>query len=128
LTQFEKSFAIRRTFLEKEFLDITDLSQYLNIKESTLYAKVEGGILPHYRIGRLIRFKKPEIDHWMEGQRKSPRDIHSVKMFKPKNNSSSIDRIVRKAIDLEKGMQYNPVTGKPDQIKGPGKEGNNGAL
>jgi len=114
--------------LEKEFLSITDLSQYLNLKESTIYAKVEGGILPHYRIGRLIRFKKAEIDHWMEGQRRAPRDIPLSKLFKPKNNSSPIDRIVRKAIDQEKGLQYNPVTGKPDQIKGLNqKGGNNGA-
>jgi len=114
--------------LEKEFLDIADLSQYLNLKESTIYAKVEGGILPHYRIGRLIRFKKSEIDHWMEGQRSIPRNPPSAKLFKPRTNSSPVDRIVRKAIDQEKGMQYNPVTGKPDQVKGPGKEGNNGAL
>ena len=114
--------------MEKEFLTITDLSQYLNLKESTIYAKVEGGILPHYRIGRLIRFKKAEIDHWMEGQRRAPGDIPLSKLFKPKNNSSPIGRIVRKAIDQEKGLQYNPVTGKPDQVKGPGKEDNNGAL
>ena len=114
--------------MEKEFLTITDLSQYLNLKESTIYAKVEGGILPYYRIGRLIRFKKAEIDHWMEGQRIAPRNIPSEKLFKPRNNSSPIDRIVRKAIDQEKGMQYNPVTGKPDQIKGLNqKGGNNGA-
>ena len=114
--------------MEKEFLTITDLSQYLNLKESTIYAKVEGGILPHYRIGRLIRFKKAEIDHWMEGQRSAPRNIPSAKLFKPKNNSSPVDRIVRKAIDQEKGLQYNPVTGKPDRIKGLNqKGGNNGA-
>ena len=115
--------------MENEFLTITDLSQYLNLKESTIYAKVEGGILPHYRIGRLIRFKKAEIDHWMEGQRRAPGDIPLSKLFKPKNSSSPVDRIVRKAIDQEKGMQYNPVTGKPDQVKGLNqKGGNNGAL
>ena len=102
--------------------------EYLNLKESTIYAKVEGGILPHYRIGRLIRFKKAEIDHWMEGQRSAPRNIPSAKLFKPRNSSSPIDRIVRKAIDQEKGMQYNPVTGKPDQVKSLGKEVHNGLV
>jgi len=64
----------------------------------------------------------------MEGQRRAPRDISLAKLFKPRNNSSPIDRIVKKAIDQEKGMQYNPVTGKPDRIKGLRKEVENGTL
>jgi excisionase family DNA binding protein len=115
--------------LEKEFLDIGEVAEYLNIRQSTLYTKVGAGILPHYRIGRLIRFKKADIDRWMEGQRKEIVDISVGKFFRPRKSQTNADRIIRKTIDTVKGMAYNPVTGKPDQVKGPGKEGNNnGAL
>lgn len=47
-------------------LTIHELSQYLNIKRSTLYAWVERGFIPHYKMNRLVRFKKEEIDAWLE--------------------------------------------------------------
>ena len=46
----------------KEFLSINELSEYLGIKPKTLYSWVAKGVLPHYRIEGLIRFKKQEID------------------------------------------------------------------
>jgi excisionase family DNA binding protein len=49
----------------KEFLSINELSEYLGIKPKTLYSWVSKGVLPHYRIEGLIRFKKQEIDQKM---------------------------------------------------------------
>ncbi len=60
--------------MTKEFLDIRDLSECLSIKKSTLYAMVENGELPHYKIGRLIRFKHNDVDAWMETHRKERKD------------------------------------------------------
>ena len=51
--------------LKKEFLSINELSEYLGIKTKTLYSWVSKGILPHYRIEGLIRFKKQEINQKM---------------------------------------------------------------
>ena len=58
---------------KKEFLTIQDLSSHLDIKTSTLYLMVEERSIPHYRVGKLIRFKRAEIDAWMEGNRKGVR-------------------------------------------------------
>ncbi len=52
--------------MEKAFLSIKEISDYLCLKVSTVYALVEQKKIPHYRIGRLIRFKKSEIDSWMD--------------------------------------------------------------
>lgn len=49
----------------KEFLSINELSEYIGIKPKTLYSWVSKGVLPHYRIEGLIRFKKKEIDQKM---------------------------------------------------------------
>jgi excisionase family DNA binding protein len=117
--------------LEQEFLDIRDLSQCLKMKKSNLYARVEDGTLPHYRIGRLIRFKKADIDRWLESQKREPQNIPFPKLFKPKTkaNPSSIDGIVKRAIAEAKGLAYNPAIGKPDRVKGLSrKEEKDGAL
>ena len=46
----------------KELLTIDELSEYLGVKKSTLYSKVEGREIPFYKIGHLVRFRKAEID------------------------------------------------------------------
>ena len=49
------------------YLTIGELSAYLSIKSKTLYARVKE--IPHYKVGRLIRFRKDDIDAWMERHR-----------------------------------------------------------
>ena len=58
----------------REYLNIEELSEYLGIKKSTLYAKVASGQIPHYKIGHLVRFKKADIDCWMESLKQIPFD------------------------------------------------------
>ena len=55
------------TAIENGYWDIRDLSHYLKVKMKTLYALVPE--IPHYRVGKLIRFRKQEIDSWMEHKR-----------------------------------------------------------
>jgi excisionase family DNA binding protein len=35
------------------------------MKKSSLYAMIERQEIPHYRIGRLARFKPSEIEEWL---------------------------------------------------------------
>ena len=64
--------------MEKEFLNIKELAEYLGMKSSTLYFHVENGDIPHYRVGRLIRFRKRDIDHWMEANRRERVDLSKM--------------------------------------------------
>ena len=50
-------------------MDIKCLSEYLKIKPSTLYAWAAKRRIPCLRIHGLIRFRKEEIDLWMESFR-----------------------------------------------------------
>jgi len=114
------------------FLKIQEIANYLGIKVSTIYALVERRGIPHYRVGRLVRFKKPEVDQWMEGQREPAVDVkleaQKVGRSLQKKSDLAIDRIVKKAVDGAKGKGYNSGYGKPDRIKGLGKEVEHGSI
>jgi len=121
------------------YLTIDDLSFYLGIKPKTLYARVKE--IPHYKVGRLIRFKREDVDAWMERHRvaKTERTLavpdngsgHVQKVpetRKPRKRrvrrgpTTDIDRMVRNTIDQVKAEYYSSGHGKSDQVKGSGKE------
>ena len=84
-----------------EYLKIEDISAHLSMSIKTLYAMVESGSIPHYRIGRLIRFKKEDIDLWMEAKKVTDRNpvTKAKRIFRSRNRNQHIDKIVRKTID-----------------------------
>jgi len=99
--------------------DIRDVSGYLKVKIKTIYAMVPD--MPHYRIGKLIRFQKTEINAWLESKRKYDHgSIRNPRMIRKKNDN--IDALIRKTIDQVKQEYYNPGHGKSDRIKAHGKE------
>jgi excisionase family DNA binding protein len=121
-----------RQQMEKEYLNIIEVTEYLGIKKSTLYFHVKNRTIPHYRIGRLIRFRKQAIDQWMEEQRQ---EVFDVKMKTKKVVRSikrvvdpNVDRIVKRAVEEVNGKRYNVDHGKPDRIKGLRKEVKHGSL
>ena len=110
---------------DSEYFMIQKLSEYLEIKVSTLYSLVAQKRIPHYKVGRLVRFKKAEIDFWMEGHKKEcvdvPRTARRI-LRATRGPALDINRLVKKAIDGAKGTVYTASHGKPDQVKGLGKE------
>jgi excisionase family DNA binding protein len=118
------------TAIENGYWDIRDLSNYLKVKMKTLYALVPE--IPHYRVGKLIRFRKEEIDSWMEHKRGMAygqgvtSGNHRVRGSGKGN--ADIGRLIRKAIDQSKDEIYNPYHGKSDRSKGPKKETKHGSL
>jgi len=105
-----------------ELWDIGRLSQYLGVKRSTLYAMIERKEIPHYRIGKLARFRPAEIDEWLI--RKRCQAETTIRVRKPLSRGPCGDakRIVQKAID-EVRLQGYTSFGESDRIKGLGKEG-----
>jgi excisionase family DNA binding protein len=122
---------IQEIFL-KEFLTILELSEYLNIKTTTLYSKVESGEIPHYRIGRLIRCKMSEIEAWLtKSHSQVPSDTNkkAKKPLKTRNKPvADVNHLVKKAIAEIKGNGYTLPHGKPDRTKGLRKEVEDGTL
>jgi len=114
----------------KKLLTISEVSNYLNIKQKTIYAKVEAGDIPCYRIGRLIRFNKDEIDAWISTKKIiKVNPEQKVKNILKSVRKSSVDvrKIIKKNIDEVKVTGYTSSHGKPD-LKGSKQEVNNGNL
>lgn len=47
-------------------LKIKDLAKYLNVTERTIYNLLERGDLPGFKVGASWRFRKEDIDKWIE--------------------------------------------------------------
>ena len=117
--------------MEEKYSTIQAISQHLNLKCSALYLMVEEKRVPHYRIGRLIRFRKSEINLWMEGHKKDCIDIskQARRVLKAAGRPvHDIDKVMKKAIAEAKGVVYTTSHGKPDQVKGLGKEVRDGSV
>jgi len=130
------------------YLTIHALSTYLGIKPKTLYARIKE--IPHYKVGRLIRFKRADVDAWMEQHRvaeekkdhdqkqgpesstpgiePAPKAPKARRARKRRGPVTDVDRMISKAIDQVKGESYTASHGKSDRIEGLGKEVDDGSL
>ena len=117
--------------MTKELLSVGDLSEYLNIKKSTIYRLVENGHLPHYKIGRLVRCKRSDVDAWIEKHRREGIEIDKKAKEILKSTTRprvDINALVKKTIEEVKNRRYNVPHGKSDRIKGLRKEVADGTL
>jgi len=55
---------------EDDILTLQDLSAYLKIAEKTLYGYAQKGKIPGIKIGSAWRFRRSDIDQWLEEQRR----------------------------------------------------------
>lgn len=112
--------------MDKEFLTINEVSEYLKIKPSTLYSWVKAGEIPHYHLHKMVRFKKEDIDVWMESHRSQ--NINTGKrareILKAINRPGmDIGDLAKKYIAEVKGNRYTPHCGRSDRIKDLREEG-----
>jgi excisionase family DNA binding protein len=87
------------------YLNVKELSKYINIKSSTLYAWSAQGKIPHLKIHGLLRFHKEEIDRWAQSFRKqTPEKSISIPKNSPKTSIDIlIDRAKREVFNSHRG-------------------------
>ena len=49
-----------------------ELAGYLGLSPDTILDWAEGDRLPHFKLGRAVRFRASEIEAWLEAQRRGP--------------------------------------------------------
>ena len=102
-------------------LTVREVSQLLHIKPSTLYAWAAQGRLPCFKIHGLVRFRRDEIDQWLESFRERPKAEKSRPVC---GSAFDINRVIARA----KRDAYNPRHGETRPVASPhGKERTNGA-
>jgi len=52
--------------IQDEFLTVEELAALLKITKMTVYRMVKRGDLPHYQIGRIKRFRKRDIEVYLQ--------------------------------------------------------------
>ncbi|WP_447601036.1 helix-turn-helix domain-containing protein [Nitrospira sp. Nam80] len=104
------------------YWDIRTLSQYLSVKSCTLYAWAAHGKIPCIKIHGLVRFRRDEIDRWLESFRERPKPATSQAVrARPVDIAAVIARAKRSA--------YNPAHGETRRGSSPiGKEAEDGAV
>lgn len=64
--------------MDERWLSVADVAEYLGVKRFTVYKWVERLGLPAHKIGRLLKFRKSEIDDWVKTQDDKRYDIQTV--------------------------------------------------
>lgn len=52
--------------LEDRWLSVEEISKYLGISNDTVYRWIDKHEMPAHRVGRLWKFKKEQVDTWLE--------------------------------------------------------------
>lgn len=104
-------------------MTVKAVSEWLEVKPSTVYLWAEQGTIPHLKLGRLLRFDSEELAAWLHAHRRE---------FKPQPPRSRwrrrgvdhVDDLIAQAKDAA----YTPARGKPDQDRATGKGEKDGSV
>jgi excisionase family DNA binding protein len=55
--------------MERRYLGIKELSEYLGLTKGTLYVWVCHKEIPHLKIGKLLKFDLIKIEEWLKDKR-----------------------------------------------------------
>lgn len=54
---------------EKRLLTIDEIAEFLHMNPMTVYSWVKDEKIPAFKIGKVWRFRKTEIDEWLKKQK-----------------------------------------------------------
>jgi excisionase family DNA binding protein len=60
--------------MQDEILTLPEVAQLLKIAEKTVYSMAQKGLLPAFKVGGQWRFKRVDLDQWIEEQKAAARD------------------------------------------------------
>jgi excisionase family DNA binding protein len=64
--------------LEIQWLGTKEAARYLGITQRTLYKLINAGQLPAYKIGRVIRVRRDEVDAFLDTARIKPGELEHL--------------------------------------------------
>ena len=92
---FQQIAKFSRIFkMDEEILTIEEVAKYLRVSERTVYDWAQKGEIPSGKIGTVWRFKKSEIEKWVNERLSSGSRLSTKKMAVQIKNILSADRII----------------------------------
>ena len=85
-----------------KIVTIKEVSEFLKVKQSTLYSWVNQKRIPSFKLNGLWRFDMEKIEAWINQSNRV--DETPGRITKKKINHLDIDRIVKHAVEEVKGM------------------------
>ena len=58
--------------MNTQYLSIDEAAKLLGVKRSTVYAWTHRREIPHYKVGKHLRFVPDELDSWIQSKRVEP--------------------------------------------------------
>lgn len=58
--------------MTNEILNVTQLAEFLGVSIDTIYSWTMRKAIPHFKLGKMLRFNKQEIMRWLEAKRVEP--------------------------------------------------------
>lgn len=86
-----------------KIITIKEVSEFLKVKQSTLYSWVNQKRIPSFKLNGLWRFDMEKIEAWINQSNRV--DDTPGRIKKKKANHLDIDRIVKHAVEEVKGIQ-----------------------
>jgi excisionase family DNA binding protein len=60
--------------MQDEILTLPEIAQLLKVAEKTVYSMAQKKQLPAFKVGGQWRFKRVDLDHWIEQRKAASRD------------------------------------------------------
>ncbi len=105
--------------LNDEILTIEEVAKYLRVSDRTVYEWAQKGEIPAGKIGTVWRFKKNEIEKWVDERLASSKNKKSESICVSAKNVLSPDRIVILDYSTKQDvlMKMSEVLAKAPQVK-----------
>jgi len=75
--------------IDETFLTTEEVLEYLQVNLRTVYRLIKAGKIPAVRVGRQWRFRKRDIDAWLDSQRAAPAPPATAQQAAPPSQSQS---------------------------------------
>lgn len=66
--------------MQSDIMTIREVANYLKLNEKTTYRLVSDGKIPGFKVGGAWRFRKAEIDRWIEEQERNNQKSDEVEL------------------------------------------------
>lgn len=98
-------------------LTVEELAKYLKIKPDTIYKKVRKGELPAIKLGKIVRFRKEQIDQWIVNHAsRTLKDVKAARKAVEDTVEGAVDE-VRKKAKVAKKLFEKDVQGVYQELK-----------